>query len=170
VLVAGFAACFVFYEDISARDPERLTWGLAASGVIAVGLFALLPKLYTGLTPRVRLGLGGLLAVPWLVLAAGGTFARPSLPALGAIVQVVLLGIAGFTVLALGSVRAFNLLTAAIALRILVMYFEVFGSMLDTGLGMITGGALTLLLAWVWRRKSASLAQRFGSPEVPHAP
>jgi uncharacterized membrane protein len=75
----------------------------------------------------------------------------------------VLLGIAAFTVLATGRVRSFNVLTGFIALRILIMYFEVFGTMLDTGLGMISGGLLTLLLAWIWKRKSPQLAARFGA-------
>jgi uncharacterized membrane protein len=50
-------------------------------------------------------------------------------------------------------------------LRLLIVYFEVFGSMLSTGLGMITGGALTLLLAWVWKRKSPQLAEQLRRAE-----
>jgi hypothetical protein len=49
------------------------------------------------------------------------------------------------------------------------MYFEVFGSMLSTGLGMITGGVLTLLLAWLWKRKSPELATRLAVPGGSHA-
>jgi uncharacterized membrane protein len=74
-----------------------------------------------------------------------------------------MLGLAAWTTLELGHVRAFNAFTLAIAIRILVVYFEVFGSMLDTGVGMITGGLLTLLLTWVWRTKSPALASRFAA-------
>ena len=59
--------------------------------------------------------------------------------------------------------RAFNALTALIALRVLVIYFEVFGSLLSTGVGLITGGVLTLLVGWLWQRKTAALAARLRS-------
>jgi hypothetical protein len=50
-----------------------------------------------------------------------------------------------------------NLATAVIGGRILIVYFEVFGSLLDTGLGLVLGGALTLLLVWVWWRARRGL-------------
>jgi uncharacterized membrane protein len=56
------------------------------------------------------------------------------------------------------STRWFNFVTALISIRIVIIYIELFGSMLQTGLGMITGGVLTLLLAWLWIKKSGSLA------------
>jgi hypothetical protein len=43
-----------------------------------------------------------------------------------------------------------------------VIYFEVFGSLLSTGVGLVTGGALTLLMAWLWRHKTQDIAQRLG--------
>jgi uncharacterized membrane protein len=54
----------------------------------------------------------------------------------------------------------FHALTALLALRILVVYFEVFGSLLDTGVGLVTGGLLTLLIAWFWQKKVRKLGQR----------
>jgi len=63
--------------------------------------------------------------------------------------------------------RVFNALTGAIALRILAVYFEVFHSLLSTGLGLITGGALTLLLAWLWRSRALSLSRRLSGPPGP---
>lgn len=52
-----------------------------------------------------------------------------------------------------------NLATAVIGGRILIVYFEVFGSLLDTGLGLVVGGALTLLLVWSWWRTRRGLQQ-----------
>src|SRR5690606_21180572 len=49
--------------------------------------------------------------------------------------------------------RVLNLATALIGLRILSVYFEVFGSLLDTGIGLVVGGLLTLALVWLWVRK-----------------
>jgi hypothetical protein len=42
------------------------------------------------------------------------------------------------------------------------MYFEVFGSMMNTGLGLLTGGILTVLLAWFWKHNAPSFAARLG--------
>jgi hypothetical protein len=41
-----------------------------------------------------------------------------------------------------------------------VIYFEVFGSLLDTGVGLVTGGILTLLIAWFWQKKMRQLGQK----------
>jgi hypothetical protein len=71
-----------------------------------------------------------------------------------------------WTSIQLGQVRAFNVLTALIALRVLAIYFEVFGSLLSTGVGLITGGALTLAVGWLWQRKTTALAARLG-PAAP---
>jgi uncharacterized membrane protein len=159
-LVAGaLTICFAFYSDI---EDDKLSWAVLVCGGLAAGLYTLLPKLYSDVSVRARTGMGLLLAATWLVLATATTADRYAMPAIGALAQVGILAIAAWTVLALGSVRTFNLLTALIALRVLVMYFEVFGSMLDTGLGMITGGLLTLLLAWIWKQKSSELAERLG--------
>jgi uncharacterized membrane protein len=49
-----------------------------------------------------------------------------------------------------------NLATAVIGVRILIVYFEVFGSLLDTGLGLVLGGVLTLLLVHFWWRTHRS--------------
>lgn len=56
-----------------------------------------------------------------------------------------------------------NLATAMVGGRILIVYFEVFGSLLDTGLGLVVGGALTLLLVWSWWRTRRGL-QREQAP------
>jgi len=53
--------------------------------------------------------------------------------------------------------RLLNLATAVIGVRILIVYFEVFGSLLGTGIGLVIGGVLTLTLVWLWIR----LRQRF---------
>jgi hypothetical protein len=62
-----------------------------------------------------------------------------------------LIGLAAYR---LGRYRALNVATAVLGLRLLIIYFEVFGSLLDTGLGLLTGGLLTLLIAWAWVKKT----------------
>jgi uncharacterized membrane protein len=160
ILVAGFAAGFLWYD--STGGDRTLTWAIASTGALALVLCLSLPKLYPQASARVRGGLATFVLFSWLVLGTAAGARHEAHEAIGALAQLVLLCIAAWTVLALGRLQTFNVLTALIALRVLVMYFEVFGSMLDTGLGMISGGVLTLLLAWVWKRKSAALARQLG--------
>ena len=64
----------------------------------------------------------------------------------------VLWSLIGWTALQLGRVELFNLATAFLGLRLLGIYFELFGGLLNTGIGLLSGGVLTLLLAWLWVR------------------
>lgn len=165
LLVGGLAVGFVFYDS---RDgvPE-LSWGLAVAAALSVAFVAALTKLYaTG--ARLRLPLGVALAIAVVTLVVGTTFERTDVPFVGALSQIAFLGALAWASLTARLLRVFNLLTAAIALRVLVVYFEVFHSLLSTGLGLITGGVLTLLLAWLWRSKARGLAQRLSQP--PPAP
>ena len=70
-------------------------------------------------------------------------------------------GILGWVGLKLRAYRLFQLATALLALRIIIIYFEVIGSMLSSGLGLISGGVLTLLVAWAWRKKTVQIHGQF---------
>src|SRR5262249_27600528 len=143
VLIGGFLLQFVWYTDIASDHP--LGWSLLATGVITAAVTLALPRVYPHLDARPRRGLTTVLAFAWLTLALGSAIPRPSADVVGAILQVVWLGLFAWTAIQVGLVRAFNALTALVALRVLAIYFEVFGSLLSTGVGLITGGALTLL-------------------------
>jgi uncharacterized membrane protein len=160
VLVAGFALQFAWYDTVD--DDDAIGWSLAVTAVLAVGLAAALPRLYPELPVPARRALAAILGFGWLTLVAALGMARGSADFASAIVQVAWLSLFAWCSLQLGRVRLFNLLTAAIALRVLVVYFEVFGSLLSTGFGLISGGVLTLLIAWFWRRKTRDLAARLG--------
>jgi uncharacterized membrane protein len=58
-----------------------------------------------------------------------------------------------------------HLATAAIGLRLLVVYFEVFGTLLDTGIGLVLGGLLTLLVTVVWARKRRDFDRELSARE-----
>jgi uncharacterized membrane protein len=161
VLIGGVALQLVWYSKI---DPDHtLGWSLGATAVIAAAVALALPRLYPGMDARPRRTLAAILAFAWLTLALGSAIPRASIPVVGAILQVVWLGLFAWASIQLGLVRAFNTLTALIAVRVLVIYFEVFGSLLSTGVGLITGGVLTLLVGWLWQRKTAALAARLRS-------
>lgn len=158
IVVGSLFAAGIFYATPDGQPAFDLSLGLA--GVLALGLAWYVPGLFPEQSRPAHLGMRAMLLFVWLCLAVGLSFARHDIPVLAAILQVVALGIASFTVLALGRAGMFNVLTALIGVRIIIMYFEVFGSMLDTGLGLVTGGILTVLLAWFWKRKSPAFAAR----------
>ena len=81
-------------------------------------------------------------------------------PLIGALLNLGFLCLLAWAALQAGLKAAFTLLTALVGLRVIIIYFEVFGSLLQTGLGLVGGGLLTLLVAWVWLRKSKSLTAR----------
>jgi uncharacterized membrane protein len=161
ILSGGFGLGFLFYQQLADKEPF-LRWSIAVMAAVVAILHLAWPRLYPSTPPRARLGMTAILACVALTMALGLSFPRGEMRAVGALAQIALLAVAGWTSLELGRVRTFNLFTAAIALRILVIYFEVFGSMLSTGVGMISGGVLTLVLAWLWKRQSSELVSRVG--------
>jgi uncharacterized membrane protein len=158
VLLAGFGLQFVWYQPIDGG--ETLSWSLALALLLAAALAAALPHLYPDLPAPARRTVAAILGFGWLTLALGTSFARGSADFVGAILQVAFIALFAWCSLQLGRLRVFNALTALIAVRVLVIYFEVFGSLLDTGVGLITGGALPLAIAWFGRRKTRDLAAR----------
>jgi hypothetical protein len=82
------------------------------------------------------------------------------MPIIGALSNLIYLSVLAWAALKIKSTRYFNTVTAFICMRIVVIYLEVFGTMLDTGLGLIVGGTLTLFVAWWWLKKSDNLARR----------
>ena len=167
VITAGTLVPFIWYDRV--RADRGLDWGLGVTAVVTAAWCALLPWLLPEMRSRARRGMGALIVVTWISLALSTAFERGDAPASGALLQVAFLVVLAWTCAQLGRLRAFHVLTALIALRVLVIYFEVFGSMLSTGLGLITGGILTLLMAWAWRRKSTHLAQQLAGAPVASA-
>lgn len=55
--------------------------------------------------------------------------------------------------------RLISLAIVLVALRIFAVYVEVFGSMLSTGIGLITGGCVLLGLIWAARRMNRRLTK-----------
>lgn len=155
--VGGFTVPFIWYESGSS---DAFGGAVAVTAALTGLWIAALPKLLPGAPSRALAGLRVALILTWVTLAVGSlTFGgREDLPVIGALTHVFYLGALAWAAAGLGRGSLFRALTAVIAVRVLIMYFEVFGSMLNTGLGMITGGLLTVALAWVWHRKSGQLA------------
>ena len=83
------------------------------------------------------------------------------LPALGtALVFIVFWGVVSWLALRAGRRTLFVLAFAVITIRVFVIYWEAFGGLLNTGLGLIGGGLLCLAFAALGRH----IARRAGRP------
>lgn len=60
----------------------------------------------------------------------------------------------------LNQVLVFRLATFLVALRLVIVYFELVGTLLDTGLLFLSGGALILFSARFWYRKQQEILER----------
>ena len=160
VVLGGCAIPLLWYSAL--RTGETLDWALPVTLLIALGFGALVPRWLRAepeLQQQQRL-LQLLLPAAWLLLALSSALPRESTELVGALLQIGWLGLCAFVSYRVRHVRLFNTFTRLLALRILIVYFEVFGSLLDTGVGLVVGGLLTLLSAWWWQRKMRQLAAR----------
>jgi len=64
-----------------------------------------------------------------------------------------------------GMSKLLHLATAVIGVRLLTIYFEVFGTLLDTGVGLVVGGLLTLVITWFWARKRREFDRELSARE-----
>jgi uncharacterized membrane protein len=144
---------------------EPMTWGtwacLGSLAALALGAWLWLSRAKTA----ARAGLTVFLGITAVAVVVGFATRHDDQPLLAASLQLALLAALAFTAAQLDRLRSFRVVTALIALRIVIIYFEVFGSMLNTGLSMIGGGVVTLLLAWLWKRQSPELLARLQRAE-----
>lgn len=129
------------------------------------------PALFTAIVGRPP---DGSAVLSLMVLLGGGTaigliatlLPHPSLNLIGALSFLALFTVVGWVGYAARSYPLFQVATAILALRVLIIYFEVIGSLLGSGLGLICGGVLTLTIAWYWRKKTVQMHGAFAA-ELP---
>jgi len=149
-----------FYDSLHEVELAGLWMACAVALVAAV----LLAGTRFRQTPALRTGgvlLVGCVALIYLppLLSDGG------LDLVGALTFLVLWVGVAFAAYRSGRLWLLNGATAVIGVRLLVVYFEVFGSLLTTGVGLVSGGLLTVGLAWVWARKRKEFgAELAGEP------
>lgn len=138
---------FVFYS-YTADENWRFLWlGFALSVLLTGWLWTRMPADRSGRPACWLLVACLLLAYLPLVISPGDLDLVAALTFIGLWLLVAWATHQG------GLLRLLNLATAVIGIRILIVYFEVFGSLLGTGVGLVTGGLLTLALVWLWTRK-----------------
>ncbi len=156
LVVSGFFYQFLWYENITGEITQQL---LVICSATCITLIYFIPRLYTKESADVHLAMRVVLAVI-LTLGLTASWYSFRLELLGALTNLLYLCVLAWAAIKIHSTSLFNFFTAAICIRILVIYFEVFGSMMETGLGLISGGILTLLISWWWFKRSNRLAMR----------
>ncbi len=144
---------FAFYDD---TGRERFDEGYPAmlASVVATILVAL--ALLSSLPDRVLLVLCLVLSHVPLLTSPG------DLELVAALCFVALWLVVAWSAHHARDPRLLNVATAMIGMRILAIYFEVFGTLLDTGVGLVSGGLLTLGLVWLWARKRRQFERELG--------
>jgi uncharacterized membrane protein len=158
LILVSCLASFAFYDSVGRG--ERIPWLIVGVSLLAtLGLCLASEQTLAGRAQRL------LLAV---------TFAASHLPVfmphgkwpLGAAASFIgVFAVVAWAAQRRGRPRLLHLATAMIAVRLLVIYFEVFSTLLDTGLGLVLGGLLTLLLTWLWARKRRDFDRELAARE-----
>ena len=152
VYALAFASAMLFYVDVGVDESAGLAL-LPAAGIWSVAAVSLPSWQAPGERPAVS-ALRATLIIGVVSTCAALGFARAEWALVGALGQLAVLALAAWTCQSMGMRGGFRLATAAIYLRLLIVYFEVFGSLLSTGLGLISGGALAMAFAWLWSKRS----------------
>ena len=172
-----------FYVHNQWRDVNQVTYGCAVIVALAAGVLWWVARRWLGrhadpatasaATKREHeassLWLG--LAVAVLTLGCIGPLVveHATLRLLPALWFLLLWSLTGYLAMRVRSFGLFRTATAMIAIRLLIVYFEVIGSLAASGLGMILGGALTLLAAWLWRKKTLEVGGRMAQAKAAEA-
>jgi uncharacterized membrane protein len=144
---------FAFYEDTADENWQWLWVPFVASAVVTGWLWTRIPDSRWARPARWLLVTCLLLAYVPLVISPG------DLDFIAALTFIGLWVLVAYTAHQVGLLNLLNLATAVIGIRILIVYFEVFGSLLGTGVGLVTGGMLTLGMVWLWVRKRREFAR-----------
>ncbi len=101
---------------------------------------------------------GILTAIPLLIVNLRSDF-------LGALIFISLFGLAATAAARVNARRLFNALSFLIATRFIWIYFEVFGSLAATGVGLIISGLLILGTLWGWYKFKGKIESALRGPQ-----
>jgi uncharacterized membrane protein len=151
MLVLGFFSQFFWYQKISEQDV--LFWSPLTLMVVTVAFVAfykfepVFKNLGLILILRIFLIINSLLVcLPWVL-------PRESFDLVGVTSHFILCGILGWIALKVSHRKLFNWMAGLVGFRIVTVYFEVFGSLLETGIGLIATGIFILAFVWGFLKK-----------------
>jgi len=163
IIIGGWFSHFLWYESSpkSVDDIKSLQLLLTLCLIATTAMLMSIPKLYSSSSPHHHLMMRTVLITVFLI-SATAVWHEETHPVIGAIINITYMLVLAWAALTIQSIKLFNSMTALICIRLLFIYFEVFGSMLATGIGLVMGGLFTLSVVWLWFKKSASIARHFG--------
>lgn len=107
-------------------------------------------------TTFVTIGVAGVLVlIPTYLTFAGSLLTQ----ILGCALFIGAWGGAAAVAAQLGRRRLFDIAASVVALRFIVAYFEVFGSLAATGIGLMVSGGVILGIAYLWQRFRGAVAR-----------
>ncbi len=164
LIIGGWFLQFLWYENMVSMDTEdmkSLQIFLGICFVATVAMVVSIPTLYATRSRDTHTAMRVIFITIFILGASAFWHERP-IDLMGALSNLVYLLVLAWAALKVQSIRMFNFVTALICIRLLFVYFEVFGSMFETGLGLVIGGFITLFIVWLWFKKSDTVAGYFG--------
>lgn len=163
IIIAGWFFQFLWYDRIrgSVSDISSLQIFLVITFFATAAMLIFIPKLYSNRSQDTHMAMRVLL-ITVFIIGATALWHSDRYPVIGAVINIAYMFVLAWAALKIQSIQIFNFVTAFICIRLLIIYFEVFGSMLETGIGLVLGGLITLLVVWMWIKKADSLARYFG--------
>jgi len=167
IIAEGWCFQFLWYNSAASLSHEiKLLQLLLAICLFAtVQMVVMIPKLYS-IRSRANHSAMRAVLISTFVVGATALWHEHAYPVVGAVINIIYMTVLAWAALKINSIKLFNIMTAFICIRLLFIYFEVFGSMLETGVGLVVGGVITLLVVWGWFSKADALAQYFGLAKV----
>jgi len=151
ILAMGFFSQFFWYQKVSEQDV--LFWSPLALMVMTIAFetFYRFEPVFKNvelvLTLRVFLIVNSLLiSLPWVL-------PRDAFDLVGVASHFILCGFLGWIALKVSHRKLFNWMAGLAGFRIVTVYFEVFGSLLETGFGLIATGVFILTFVWGFLKK-----------------
>jgi hypothetical protein len=156
--ITASSVTFIWYDNARAGDMyPAYTLPVFALGLIGIFVHAAWFKFYRGLE---ELKSGAIFSAVSLIVMML-PFALPGVES-GILSAVVFIGywvFIGWTAQQMGWPRLISLSITLIAIRIFAVYVEVFGTLFDTGVGLIIGGAVMLGLIALARKLNRRLTK-----------
>ncbi len=162
-LAVGASASIVMWPFIGDAPTNDLPYTrldmtiIMAIGLAAIGAYAAAKKFYKGDEVARHIALFAVVSfvmmlAPGIIPGAGGTL-------LAALVFIAYWIFIGWTGQMVGNMRVVSLAITVIAIRIYVVYVELFGSLMQTGVGLIVGGVVMLGMIYGARKLNERLTK-----------
>jgi uncharacterized membrane protein len=159
LVLFALAGTFTFYDQPTFREQRWFWLGAALSAAACAGLCAATPNTPSGRANRV------LIIVAFVAAHLGAMIPHGDWPVAAALAFMGLCWAVAVAAHRAAQRALLHFATAMIGLRLIVIYFEVFGTLLDTGVALLIGGMLTLLMTWLWTRQRRQLDREFGAAD-----